>query len=211
MCKLTQSAVRRPRRARRLLAELWQDARGAAAVEFAYVAPVLVLMLVGTIEVGRAINVDRHFAMATSTAGDLVAREEWIGASSSDAKANLDSMMQSIKHIMAPYDATPMKLAIISVKASSTNANDTKVEWTYSYNGMSVPSKCQQYALPTGLLDKGGSTIVVESNYVYKPLFAGVVPGFSGDLTWNDKTYHSPRNSCVDYVKPSGNACISSC
>jgi hypothetical protein len=37
------------------------------------------------------------------------------------------------------------------------------------------------------------------------------VPGLTGSLDWSDSSIHSPRNSCVDYVKPAGNACISKC
>jgi hypothetical protein len=189
------------------LGRLWHHSQGAAVVEFAYMAPLLLLMLLATIELGRAINIDRHFTMATAMTGDLVAREEWLGRSSSEAKANLDGMMESIKHVMQPYDASTLKLAVFSVRASTTNANDTKVEWSYSYNGKSAPSKCQAYPLPTGLIGKGGSAIVVEASYEFKPLFTGSVPGIPS-MTWTDKSFHSPRNSCVDYVE--GDNCSSS-
>jgi Flp pilus assembly protein TadG len=192
---------------RNALSRLGRDSQGAAAVEFAYLVPILLLMLLGTIEIGRAVNVHRQFAMATETTGDLVAREEWLGQSSSDAQSNLDSMMQSIKHLMQPYDASTLKLAVFSVRASPNDATDTRVEWKYSYNGQSVPDKCQKYALPSGLIGKGGSAIVVESTYGFKPLFADFVPGMSGDMTWTEKSIHSPRNSCVDYVK--GDNCSS--
>ncbi len=192
---------------RSALSRMWRDSQGAAAIEFAYLAPLLLLMLLGTIEIGRAVSMDRHFSMVTSATGDLVAREEWLGTSSSDAKANLDSMMNSIEHMMKPYDASSLKLGVFQVRASPDDANDTRVEWSYSYNGESVPSKCQTYALPSGLIDKGGSAIVVESSYVFHPLFADFVPGITGDMTWTDKSFHSPRNSCVDYVE--GDNCSS--
>jgi Flp pilus assembly protein TadG len=198
--------------ARGVVKRFLRDAKGVAAIEFAYLAPVLVLMLLATIETGRAINIDRHFDMATSMAGDLVAREEWLGTSSSDAQANLDGMMKSIAHIMEPYDISTLKLGIFQVRASPTDASNTKVDWTYSYNGKSVPTQCQSYTLPTGLIDKGGSVIVVEGSYLYQPLFAGIVPGITGTMSWTDKSFHSPRmNSCVDYVKPTGNGCLTSC
>jgi Flp pilus assembly protein TadG len=193
--------------ARDALSRLWHHSQGGAAVEFAYLVPLLLLMLLGTIEIGRAINVHRHFAMATATTGDLVAREEWLGNSTPDAEANLDSMMQSIKHLMQPYDTSTLKLGVFSVRASPDDANDTRVEWRYSYNGQTVPNKCQTYALPPGLIGKGGSAIVVESTYGFKPLFADFVPGMSTDMTWTEKSIHSPRNSCVDYVK--GDNCSS--
>jgi Flp pilus assembly protein TadG len=178
---------------------MWRCTRGAAATEFAYLAPLLMLMLLGTIEIGRAVNMDRHFALATSAAGDLVAREEYLGTTDSNAKANLDAIMNSIEHMMKPYDSSTLKMAVFQVRASPDDAADTRVDWTYSHNGQSAPSRCQAYALPSGLIEKGGSAIVVESSFVFHPLFADFVPGITGDMTWKDKTVHSPRNSCVDY------------
>ena len=187
----------------------WSDTQGAAAVEFAFLAPILTLILLGTIETARAVSTDRHFTSAVATAGDLVAREEYLGKTSTDAETNLDSMMLSIKHLMQPYDSTSLKLAVFSVRASPTNATDTKVIWSYSYNGMQVPPDCSAYTLPSDIVGKGGSVIVVDSTYVFKPLFGDFVPGISGSMTWTSKSYHSPRNSCVDYVE--GDNCSKSC
>jgi Flp pilus assembly protein TadG len=192
---------RYPTSARPSLRALLGDRRGSAAIEFAFLLPLLTLMLLGTMELGRAINMDRVFTMATDTTGDLVAREQYLGTSSTDAKSNLDSMMLSVKQIMQPYDSSSLALGIFSVQASPTDATNTRVVWSYSYNGKSVPSKCATYTLPAGLVAKGGSAIVVESSYIFKPLFTNVIPGLSGNMTWTDKSFHSPRNSCVDYVK----------
>ena len=182
---------------------------GAAAVEFAFLAPLLLLMLLATIEIGRAVNTDRHFSAAVGTAGDLVAREEFLGKSKAAATMNLDSMMESVQHLMRPYDASSLKLAVISVRASPTNATDTRVSWSYSYNGMAKPAECSTYALPNDIVGEGGSVIVVDATYVFTPLFGDFVPGMSGAMTWTDKSYHSPRNSCVDYVE--GDNCTKSC
>ncbi|HEY8274459.1 MAG TPA: TadE/TadG family type IV pilus assembly protein [Pseudolabrys sp.] len=187
----------------------WGDTQGAAAVEFGFLAPVLLLMLLATIETARAVSNDRHFTAAVATAGDLVAREENLGKTSTEAKTNLDGMMQSIKHLMQPYDATSLKLAVFSVRASPDNASDTKVIWSYSYNGMQAPPDCSAYTLPPNIVGKGGSVIVVDSTYVFKSLFGDFVPGISGSMTWTSKSYHSPRNSCVDYVE--GDNCSKSC
>jgi Flp pilus assembly protein TadG len=190
-----------------VLGRLWGDTRGAAAVEFAVMAPVLLLALLATIELGRAVNMDRQFTTATQMAGDLVAREEYLGTSSSNAKTNLDSMMLSIKHVMQPYDSSSLKLGVISVRASTADRNDTKVEWSYAFNGASVPGECMAYSLPSNFLEKGGSTIVVVSTFTFTPLFGSFIPGIGG--TWTDKSYHTPRNSCVDYVK--GDNCTLPC
>lgn len=204
----------RARRVREVVAALCQNTQGSAALEFGFLAPLLLLMLLGTIELGRAIDMSRHFTSATAMVGDLVAREEWLGTSKSDAETNLDVMMKSIEHLMHPYDPSTLTLSIFSVRAASDDPDDTKVEWSYSYSGKdasdnarSAPEVCDRYTLTPGLLDAGGSTIVVESSYTFKPLFADFVPGITGNTLWTDKSFHSPRNSCVDYVK--GDNCSS--
>jgi Flp pilus assembly protein TadG len=186
------------------------DVRGAAAVEFGVLAPLLMLILLGIMEGGRAINIDRQFTSAVNTAGDLVAREENLGTSSKAASDNLKDMMKSIQHLMAPYDPSKLKIGVFSVQASPTNATDTKVVWSYSHEGkMAVPTKCQAYALPANLVTKGGSVIVVDAQYNFTPLFGNYVPGFGSLGELKEKSFHSPRNACVDYVK--GDNCLNPC
>ena len=140
----------------------WRCQQGAAATEFAFLAPLLMLMLLGTIEIGRAISMDRHFSIATSTASDLVAREELLGTTDANAQTNLAAMMDSIKYMMKPYDSSSLKMGVFQVRASPDDATDTRVDWSYSFNGYAAPQQCDTYALPTGLIDKGASVIVVE-------------------------------------------------
>ena len=83
------------------------------------------------------------------------------------------------------------------------------MSWSYSHNGMEKPADCSPYSLPNDIVAKGNSVIVVDATYLFKPLFGDFVPGFSGAMTWTNKSYHSPRNKCVDYVK--GDNCTKSC
>lgn len=187
----------------RHLTRLAGDRRGVAAVEFGYLAPIMLIMLVGTFEVARAINMDRRFGLVTSMTGDLIAREKTINDS------QLNAIMDSIGHVMKPYDDATLKLGVISVKAMS-NPSDTRVEWSYAHNGATVPAKCSTYTLPTGLVAAGASVIIVETTYQYEPVIAGF--DYKGlkfaSATWTDKSTHSPRNSCVDY---NGTNCVLSC
>jgi Flp pilus assembly protein TadG len=189
---------------------LFGDRRGAAAVEFAFLAPVLMLMMLGTVELGRAIAIDRSFESAVATASDLVSREESLGTSKSDAAANLSGMMGSVKQLMSPYDAAPFRASIFSVKASANDATKGTVQWVYPYNSPeNPPAQCSSYALPANLVPKGGSVIVVDGQYTFKSLFGDYVPGISSTMKWSEKSLHSPRNSCVDYVL--GDNCINKC
>ena len=98
------------------------DASGIAAVEFAYIAPLLMLMTFGTFEISRALIVHKRFQRATAMVGDLVSREEQLGATYPEAKAALDGIMLSAQHVMEPYTSTPLRMAITQLRASSSDA-----------------------------------------------------------------------------------------
>jgi len=185
------------------------DTHGGAAIEFGILAPLLLLMLLGTIELGRAIANNRHFIAAVTTAGDLVSREEYLGTSATNADLNLEGIMRSTKHMLAPYDATKLKLAVFSVKASDKDPKKAKVEWSYSYNDMEAPAQCSDYTLPDNIVAAGGSVIVVDAAYTFSSLFGSYIPGMGSSMEWTEKSYYSPRNSCVDLVE--GDNCISKC
>lgn len=176
---------------------------GVAAVEFGLIAPVMLIMLIGTIEVSRAISMDRRFGLATAMVGDLVAREEEMTAD------NLNAIYDIVAHVMEPYDSSSMKIAVIPVKAASDDKTNTKVYASASnrpsLHGKLAPAACSNYGLTAGLVDKGESVIVVESSYDFKPI---IVNDLIAAKTWTDKAVLSPRNSCVDFDDDN---CVSSC
>ncbi len=179
-----------------------RNRQGVAAVEFGLIAPLLLLMLLGTIEVSRAISMDRKFGLVTSTIADLVAREKTLSA------ADVTAMYDVVQHMMAPWNAASLKIAIIPVKANPTNKNDTRVYATTanrpSLHGAAQMSKGATYSLTQDLLDAGTTVIVVESQYTFAPLF---IQSIVGGATWTDRAILSPRNSCVDFDPPSN--CVS--
>jgi Flp pilus assembly protein TadG len=187
------SHAKRPRAS--LFARLGASKDGIAAVEFAYLAPVMLLMFAGAFEVSRAIGVDRRFAIITAMTGDLVARENDVDP------AKLDGMMKAIDHVMKPYDTSTLKIGVISVQVEN---NTPRVKWTYSHNNAQVPQKCSTVGsddLPPGLVDDRGSVILVKSNYTYAPFsvnYDEMMQIFEGKLNWEDKSTHTPRGvNCV--------------
>ena len=179
------------------------DIGGMAAVEFGYLAPVMLLMLIGTVEVSRAVAMDRKFGLATALVADLIAREKTMSA------ANLNAIYDIVAHVMSPYDTSSLKIGVVPVKANPTNASNTEVYAATlnrpSYHGATQPAKCSAYGLTTGLLAAGSSVIVVETSYTYTPILTGSI---FGSKNWTDKAILSPRNSCVDFDNDN---CVSTC
>jgi Flp pilus assembly protein TadG len=176
------------------------DLSGIAAVEFAYIAPLLMLMTFGTFEISRALIAHKRFQRAAAMVGDLVSREEQLGATYPEAKAALDGIMLSAQHIMEPYSSTPLKMAITQLRASSTDATKTNVEWSYSYNGMPVTNCPLAKNMPAwNMITKGNAAIVIEAQYQYTPLLTNIIPGLIKQMSWSDTMTFSPRYGSVFY------------
>ncbi len=184
-------------RARRL-ANFKNNKRGVAAVEFAMVAPLMVMMFIGAVEFSQVITVDRRVSQVASSAADLVARTKEMTTS------DMDGVMEVVEQIVKPYDHTLLKMTILNVAASATDETDTKVCWAASHNGGTGSySPNQTYALPTGVVEKGDSVIVAEVEYDYQPLIFDKWITTTKKL--EEKFYLKPRLSA--FVTYDGNNC----
>lgn len=183
------------------LARLRRDEAGVAALEFAFLAPVMLVMLLGTIEISRGISVDRRFSLATSRVSDLVTREKTLGATPTDT---LFGITKSAQTIMSPFDSSTLKLKVVSVMAIKADTTQGTVKWAYdcTSTGCSVSSStttCQPYTLRAGLVSQYGSVIVVESKYNFSPLFTSWAENAMKAASWSDTAVNTPRAAqCVD-------------
>ena len=188
------------------LRSVLSDVSGTAAIEFAYLVPLLMLMTFGTFEMARALMAHKRFQRATAMVGDLVAREEELGTTPSEAVSALDGIMRSVQNTMAPYSATPLKMGVTQLRASSTDATKTTVEWSYSYNSMSVMSCGQSKSMPaTNMVTAGNAAIVVEARYQYTPLLTNIIPGLITQMNWSDTMTYTPRYGSVFYGQATQN------
>ena len=102
----------RPARPRRgLFGRFARGARGAVAVEFSLIAPVMILMLFGTIELTDAILAKRRLYMGAGMLGDLMTNraENWVHSDEIDAAVDIT------ERVLEPYgldDATIMVTAV---------------------------------------------------------------------------------------------------
>lgn len=189
--------------AARLGQRLRRDVSGVAAVEFGIIAPVLIVMLVGVIEITRAVSIDRRFGQVTSLVADLIAREE--NMSNND----INAVYGIVGHVMGVWGTDTLKLEVIPVQAHPTNAAIKKVYAQAtnrpSFGGVTPKAYCANYTLPDDLVAPGSSVIIVEAKYRFKPL---LVDSIIAEQDWTDKATLAPRNSCVDF---DDNNCVSTC
>jgi Flp pilus assembly protein TadG len=142
-----------------------RDRRGVSAIEFAMIAPLLILMYVGLAEVGNALTIYRRAATVAMTAADLTAQTKSLKT------ADLKDIVGASSSILAPYAATsptPLKIVISSVVADQNNSG--KVAWSYASNGATARGVNSAYTVPNGLTEAGTSVIVSEITYAFTPL-----------------------------------------
>lgn len=165
---------------------MWRDQRGVSAIEFALLAPILILMYVGAVEIGRLLTVERRVETVASTAADLTAQVKQV------SNADLADIVAASTSILTPYPTTPLKVVLSSVVADQNNAG--KVAWSYSSSG-SGRAVGSSYALPTGTTEAYSSVIVVEVTYVFTPLLDLKKVFSPGAFNLKRTFYARPRRS----------------
>ena len=112
----------------RLIRRLFRARDGVAAVEFAFIAPVLILAYCGIAELCGAMLAERKAYHAASAIGDLVAQ------SAAPTPSNITDIftVATQDDIMAPYSATGMNMRVSSVVMNAADTQAT-VGWSCGY------------------------------------------------------------------------------
>lgn len=177
-------------------ARLVPDTRGLAAVEFALIVPLMLVMFFGTVEISSGVAVDRKVSMVAQTLADLTSR--YTSVTSTD----MSNFRAIAAAMMTPYSSTPLKATITQVYIDPSTGV-ARAQWSQGDYPRSLGSTV---AVPAGLISKNSSGAIVanqylifsEISYVYVPA-VGYVMGTAG-VKLSDQTYTRPRQStCVFY------------
>jgi Flp pilus assembly protein TadG len=109
------------------LRRLSHDRRGVGGVEFALVAPLLIMAYIGAFELSVGLNVVRKVARASSTVADLVSQEPSLDT---DFLDNMDKVAESI---LAPYAGTNYTLKITGIQVTGTTTGT--ILWSRDQDG----------------------------------------------------------------------------
>lgn len=165
------------------------DARAAAAVEFALIMPLLLLLFLGTIEASSLITVDRRVNVISGTVGDLVSR--WDPDTGAIPISDLTDYFRASQGIIYPYSTTGLKQVVSVVEV--TAAGVATVRWSCAYNGGTKRATNSAYtSLPQHMneLSRGGWVVASESSYSYRPVLGMV---FTEALNLYQESFYVPR------------------
>lgn len=172
---------------------------GVAAVEFALILPIMLLVYVGCMEASTLISMDRKVQSVSGAVGDLVARSD-----GQLTVATLRDYLSVAGGIMTPYDSSDLVQMISSVEVLSNGT--TRVDWSRRYEHQTLQSSGghtvnASFALPQEIIDvaRGTYVIVAESGYEYLPLY-GIV--FDQPINLYRENFYLPRFGERIQLKP---------
>ncbi len=163
------------------------DCRGLAAIEFAFIAPVMIVVYMGAVEVSQVLTLDRRITAIASATSDLVAQEQDID------NALMTDILTAASSMIVPYNPVPVTIVVTSIQSDLATGNTT-VDWSDSLNtGARTPDAA--ITVPAGLLAPGECVILTEVSYMYDPIIGHIIPqGF----TVQDRFYVKPRRTlCI--------------
>ena len=136
-----------------LFRRLRADSRGVSAVEFALIAPVILLLYFGLTEFCQAQKRVNHVA---ATIGDLIAQNGQLTSS------EVTSFLQAGDLIMSPYAPEDLQLRVSSVRR-----NGSKYTLVWSRGSRWGGSLTATPAISDDIVADGKTVIVAEAKYSY--------------------------------------------
>ncbi len=170
-----------------LIRRLKQNDKGVAALEFALIAPFMLTLYMGSIELHHALSADRRVTDLAGATADLVAQ-------SSDISGRMDNIFEAASGYLKPYGVAELRITVVSICHDKDNLG--KVDWSAQYNGgVNNYAHEDSIALPLdddgnpALTVKGSSLILAEVTYNYTSPLGRYVH----NTTLSDHYYLRPR------------------
>jgi Flp pilus assembly protein TadG len=174
---------------------------GVMAVEFAMVAPVMILLMLASVELPRAIMTGQEVSRAARTMADLVSRE------------NLVSLDDVYAAGAAVADLPLADLGIVVTAAgvySESGALVAKVCSIKTSNATGLAVKSVIGPAPPASAEAGARYVMAEVGYTYKPAF-NIIPAlmqyrFSNKVQWPVRKGTTYKGK-PEVVLPNGKPC----
>lgn len=164
--------------------------QGVAAVEFALVVPIMLVIYMGTLEASSLIAMDRKVQSVAGAVGDLVAR-----ADKTLSETRVRDYFRAASGIMTPNDANGVEQIVTAVNVSSTGV--TTIAWSRAYKNGSYLTTTrrvvgQSFPLPAEMIaiSKGRQVIAGEAIQPYRPIL-GLV--FDQTVNLYRSSFYLPR------------------
>lgn len=180
----------------RVFKRLARDRRGVSAVEFALVAPFMIALYLGCVEISDAVSANRKVSMTSAALANLTAQATTI------LSGDMDNIFNAATKIMSPYSATPLQMTISCILIDANKV--PTVKWSAVKNG--TPLTTGALAIPSDLTIANTQLVLGQVTYTYTPTIGN---SLTGPLALKDQMYMSPRITAPTYNDGTDHKCNS--
>lgn len=172
--------------------------RGSMTTEFAFVAPVLVLLTLGAVEIARFVLLSQKLDRIATATADLTAQGETI------SEAEIENMFDAAQQIANPFTLGAASRVILS-GITAAGGNPPRVAWQRQGAGTLAETshfgaQGANAVLPAGFIVRDGETAIVSE------VFFEFAPFLMPDLVSASTLYHRalfrPRLGTLTSVQP---------
>jgi TadE-like protein len=176
---------------RSLAQRLVEDVRGVAAIEMAFIFPVMVILYIGLVDVTNLLMVNRRVTLTTSTLADLVTQTD-----STISMNDIDGVFESARAIFEPMPVSGISLNLWAFRMED---GSPELQWQYT-NGVTCGSAPSGGAEMENLMDDGNDIVVGRVCYYHDAILGSLFS--SGTFELEDELMLRPRKSttldCTD-------------
>lgn len=188
------------RRLRAGLSRLQGDRRGVAAIEFAFIAPVLLSVYFMTMEVSQAVEINKKVGRVGSMVADLLTQQQKL------KNTDIEAVLRIGESILQPYNRSKPTITATGIFISDQDSPQARVVWSRRINNGAMGSgeaADKEVAVPAEINIRNTFLVRVESELSYKPVIAwsaegkpglGLAAAFDG-ISMKETYYLRPRMS----------------
>ncbi|MFT4090422.1 MAG: pilus assembly protein [Asticcacaulis sp.] len=161
------------------------EARGATAVEFALIAPILILLYLGLAELTMGMMVSRRVSHLTAAIGDLAAQSGEL------TEANITDLFDIGDTIMQPF-STGDQLDVRLTSVQRDNSDRAVVLWSRGQDQYTKGQILNDVDISD--VSTGQGLIITDVNYRYTSVIGNLMPGVTN---FTKRYRHFPRDGNV--------------
>jgi Flp pilus assembly protein TadG len=162
-----------------------RDQRGVSAVEFALLAPVMVGLYLGCVEISEGVSADRKVSLTAAALANLTSQAQTL------TTTDMSNILDASGAIIVPFSASLLKMTVTCLKIDA-NKNVT-VKWSVTRNGTADSGSM---TIPSALAVANSWLVLAKTSYAYTPVVGYTI---TGTITLSDQMYMSPRISAPTY------------
>ena len=173
-----------------------RDRRGVSAIEFALLAPLMIGLYIGCVEISDGVAADRKVTLTAGTLANLTAQTQTLDTTV------MNNILAASTSVMSPYTG-PLTAKVSCLKIDAGGV--AKVAWGAATANATPRAAGDAVTIPSALAVPNSSLVFSEVSYIYAPVTG--YTGFShitGPITLSDVMYMSPRVTPPVY---NGTAC----